>query len=166
MILCDFHQPNAPLNPFIPSSCDKHLSFPGPLRLRDLTNFQGMLSIHRLGRRARKKRIEWSKRKGEKKMYYREEDRKGERRGRKQAVIHSNTSSTLFPLAQPGKHYILQLPPETGLCNQSSLSFRQLVVHTGSQLGWRERGTGEGEALSETTASVMISCCTDGQQHF
>lgn len=58
----DLHQPNAPLNPFIPSSCDKHLSFPRPLRLRDLTNFQGMLSIHRLGRQARKKRIEWSKR--------------------------------------------------------------------------------------------------------
>lgn len=42
--------------------------------------------------------------------------------------------------AQPGKQYILRPPPERGLCNQSflRLPLRQLVVHTGRQLGWKE----------------------------
>lgn len=75
----------------------------------------------------------------EEKMCCREEDRKRQRRrGRKQPVIHSNTSSTRFSSAQPGKQYVLRPPPEGGLCNQSFLSVRQLVVHTGSQLGWKE----------------------------
>lgn len=102
----DLHQPNAPLNPFIPSSCDKHLSFPRPLRLRDLTNFQGMLSIHRLGRQARKKRIEWSKR-NKKRCIIERKTEQGEKEGKKTASNPLKYFLNPLSLAQSGKHHIL-----------------------------------------------------------
>lgn len=91
---------------------------------------KGMLSIHRLGRQDSEE---------EEKMCYREEDRKIEKEGRKTASNPLKYFLNPLSSAQPDKQYILQPPPERGLCNQSFLSVRQLVVHTGSQLGWKER---------------------------
>lgn len=139
---------------------------------------KGMLSIHRLGWRAR---IERSQRKRRRCVAEGKTEREGDKEGKK--TVSNPLKFFLNPLssAQPGKQHFLRPPPERGLCNQSSLSVRQLVVHTGSQLGWKERerqseGGRErarlsqwqwrGRILTEAKASVMISCCTDRQQHF
>lgn len=95
----ELQKPNAPPNPFMSGSCDKHLSFFMPLRLRDFTICQGD-AFHP---------SPWQTSEEEKKRVASEEEetmqggrqkgregRRRRRRGRKQPVIHSNTSSTLF----------------------------------------------------------------------
>lgn len=124
---------------------------------------KGMLSIHRLGRQESEE---------EGKMSYGEGDRKIEAEGRKTASNPLKYFLNPLSSAQPDKQHILQPPPKRGLCNQSFLFVWQLVVHTGSQLGWKEwererhpgflSDSGEGEAK----ASVMTSCYTDRQQPF
>jgi len=66
--------------------------------------------------------------------------------GGEQIVIHSDTSWTLFH--QASEHPPAPFP-ERGLRNRSFLSVRQLVVHTGSQLGRKERERQEREAGKE-----------------
>lgn len=75
--------------------------------------------------------------------------RRGRRndRGRGDKTASNPLKYFLNPLSstQPDKQHILQPPPKKrGLCNQSSLFVWQLAVHTGSQLGWKERETETG----------------------
>lgn len=100
---------------------------------------KGIRSVHRLGRRVRKKRIEWSQRMRKWCVTERKTERDRKKEGKKKA--RNPLKYFLNPLssAQPGKQHILWPSSERGLCNQSFLSVRQLVVHTGSQLGWKER---------------------------
>lgn len=104
---------------------------------------KGMLSVRLLGIRSREE-VDGAPVRATRR---RKKERKNERTKEREKKEGKKTASNPLkyfrnPLcsAQPGKRYILQLPPETGLCNQSFPSVRQLLVHTGSQLGWKERG--------------------------
>lgn len=99
----------------MPTSCDKHLSFFMPLRLRDFTICQGD-AFHPLPWQASEEEDDGAESEDEQKICYRGE--------REQLVIHSNASSTLFSSARPGKQHILQPTPERRLCNQE-FSLRQ-----------------------------------------
>lgn len=77
----ELQKANAPPNLFMSGSCDKHLTSSESLSRPFV---RGMLSIHRLGRHVRRRRID-------------SEEEERMQRGSKLPVIHSNASSALFP---------------------------------------------------------------------
>lgn len=119
----ELQRANAPPNPFMSGSCDKHLTYSESLSLPFV---KGMRSIHRLGRHVRRRRIE-------------SEEEEKMQRGSELPVIHSNTSSAPFSRLSLAKR------ASSGRFQQQqkkrfAISFhtcRQLAVPTGNQLGWK-----------------------------
>ena len=146
----------------MPSSCDKHWVSSCRLGCETPQIVKGILPIHPFGRRMRKKRIEWSQRTRKDALKRGRRKEIERRRGGKWLVIHSNSSSILFPqlsLANTTSSGLLQ---KEGFCNQSFLSVRQLVVHTDSQLGWKER---EGRERKEKV-SPAFSLTPEGGERY
>ena len=120
-----------------------------------------MLSVRRLGTRSGDEVDGAPVRATRRKKKERKKNERKKEKGREKEWKRTASNPLKYflnPLcsALPGKRYILQLPPERGLCNQSFPSVRQLPVHTGSQLGWKERG-GDRKGERREGASLALS---------
>lgn len=123
---------------------------------------KGMLCIHRFGRQVRKRRIVLCQRK---RRRCREEDRKMERRrGRKQHVIHSNTSSTLFAQLS------LANSTSSGLLQKDGFAIRVFSLSDcwlfSSQLGLKKRNKEKRKGKRVTAEWEEISYGRRFSDHF
>lgn len=150
----ELQKANAPPNPFISGSCNKHLT--SSELLSPPTFVKGMLSIHRLGRHVRSRRIE-------------SEEEERMQSGSKLPVIHSNASSALLlwlSLANVASSRRFQKRKKKKKALQSEFS----LLPTAGRSYWqpiRVEGARKTRRVKrENNFCGSVSCCSDRRQHF